>query len=211
MKDKKLNTLIKISLLSAIAFILMFFELPLPIFPSFLKIDLSDLPALIGGFALGPVAGVFIELLKNVLHVIFKGTSTALIGELANFLVGSVFVITSASIYAKNKTRKNAIISLIIGSIIMSIAAGILNYYLFLPLYDKVLGFKIAAVVGMGSKLNPRIINLFTLILWSIIPFNLIKGIAVSAVSLAVYKAVSPILHQEEIYDRASKKELGKL
>lgn len=211
MKDKKLNTLIKISLLGAIAFILMFFELPLPIFPSFLKIDLSDLPAIIGGFALGPVAGVLIELLKNVLYVIFKGTSTALIGELANFLVGSVFVITSATIYAKNKTRKNAIISLIIGSIIMSIAAGILNYYLFLPLYDKVLGFKIAAVVGMGSKLNPRVINLFTLILWSIIPFNLIKGIAVSAVSLAVYKAVSPILHQEEIYDRAGKKELGKL
>lgn len=211
MKDKKLNTLIKISLLSAIAFILMFFEFPLPIFPNFLQIDLSDLPALIGGFALGPMAGVLIELFKNVLHIIFKGTSTALIGELANFLVGSVFVITSASIYAKNKTRKNAIISLIIGSIVMSIAAGILNYCLFLPLYDKVLGFKIAAVVGMGSKLNPRIINLFTLVLWSIVPFNLLKGIIVSAVSLAVYKAVSPILHQEEIYDRADKKELEKL
>jgi riboflavin transporter FmnP len=211
MKDKKLNTLIKISLLSAIAFILMFFELPLPIFPSFLKIDLGDLPALIGGFALGPVAGVLIELLKNVLHIMFKGTSTALIGELSNFLVGSVLVATSATMYTKNKTRKNAIISLIIGSIVMSVAAGILNYCLFLPLYDKVLGFKIAAVVGMGSKINPRIINLFTLILWSIIPFNLLKGIVVSAASLAVYKAVSPILHKEEVYSGADKKELSKL
>lgn len=197
MKNSKLNTLIKISLLSAIAFLLMFIELPIPIFPDFLKIDISDLPALIGAFALGPVPAIIIELLKNILHGIFKGSNTAFIGEMANFIVGSIMVFTAGIIYKKNKTKKGALIGLAVGTIVMSIGAGIFNYFILLPLYEKVLGFPIAAVVGMGAKLNPSITGLFTFIIWSIIPFNLIKGLVVSIVSAAVYKSLSPILHKD--------------
>jgi riboflavin transporter FmnP len=201
MRDSKLNKLVKISLLGVIGFILMFIEVATPIFPAFLKFDISDLPALIGAFALGPGAGVAIELLKNILHGIFVG-GTAFIGELANFLVGAVLVYVSGYIYNKNKTRKTAVTSLIIGSIVMTIAASVLNYYVFLPLYEKVLNFPISAIVGMGTKINPNIKNLNTFVIWAIAPFNLIKGIMVSILTVVLYKNVSTILHEEGVKDR---------
>ncbi len=107
MKSSKLNKLVKISVLGTIGFLLMFIEIPIPIFPEFLKIDISDIPALVGGFALGPVAGILIEFMKNILHGIFKG-STVFVGEIANFLVGSVLVGISAYIYKRDKTKKGA-------------------------------------------------------------------------------------------------------
>ncbi len=124
MKNSKLNKLVKISVLGTIGFLLMFIEIPIPIFPEFLKIDISDIPALVGGFALGPVAGILIEFMKNILHGIFKG-STVFVGEIANFLVGSVLVGISAYIYKKDKTKKGAIVGLTIGTICMSIVAGL--------------------------------------------------------------------------------------
>ncbi len=111
MKNNKLNRLVKISLLGVVGFLLMFIEFALPIFPSFLKIDISDLPALMGTFALGPGAGIAIEFLKNILHGIFNG-KTAFIGEVANFAVGSVLVFTAGDIYSPQKTKKSAVISL---------------------------------------------------------------------------------------------------
>lgn len=196
MRDKRLNKLIKVSLLSAIAFLLiMFIEFPLPIFPSFLKVDISDLPALIGAFALGPVAGVAIELLKNILHLIFKNDSMG-VGELANFLVGSILVFTSGIIYKRSKTKKNALISVVFGAIAMTIGAAILNYFLFLPLYETVLHFPIKDVVAVGNAINPNIKSLNTFIVWAIIPFNLIKAVIVGAITLLMYKRISPILHR---------------
>lgn len=105
MKSSKLNKLVKISVLGTIGFLLMFIEIPIPIFPDFLQIDISDIPALVGGFALGPVAGILIEFMKNILHSIFKG-NTVFVGEIANFLVGSVLVGISAYIYKRDKTKK---------------------------------------------------------------------------------------------------------
>ena len=198
MRDEKLVKLIKISLLSVMAFLLMYIELPLPIFPEFLKIDISDLPALLGAFALGPIAGVIIELVKNILHGLLAG-KTAFVGELANFLVGSCLVLVSGYIYKVKKSKGGAIVALLIGVISMSIFAGILNYFVILPLYEKVLGFPIAAVVGMGTKINHNIKDLNSFIVWSIIPFNFIKGIVVSGVTLALYKRVSPMLHKENM------------
>jgi len=197
MKDQRLNKLIKISLLGACAFLLMFWEVPLPIFPDFLKLDISDLPALIGAFALGPVAGVIVELLKNLLHFVFKNNTMG-VGELANFLVGAILVFTSGVLYNRNKTKKNALISLVIGSIVMTIGASILNYFVFLPLYESVLGWPISAVVGMGTKVNSNIKDLNTFIIWAIMPFNLLKAAIVSTVTLLIYKRVSPILHNKK-------------
>jgi riboflavin transporter FmnP len=196
MKDQKLNRLVRISMLSVIAFILMFIEVATPFFPPFLKFDISDLPALIGEFAIGPMAGVAIELLKNILHGIFVG-GTAFIGELANFIVGSVIVCISGYIYNKNKTRGTALMSLIAGTLVMTAAASVLNYFIFLPLYETVLHFPISAVVAMGSKVNSHIKDLNSFVILAIAPFNLIKGIILSILTILVYKSVSPILHKE--------------
>jgi riboflavin transporter FmnP len=198
MRDEKLVRLIKISLLSVMAFLLMYIELPLPIFPEFLKIDVSDLPALLGAFALGPVAGVIVELVKNILHGMLAG-KTAFVGELANFLVGSCLVLVSGYIYKARKSKGGAIVALLIGVTVMSVFAGMLNYLLILPLYEKVLGIPVAAVVGMGSKINHNIKDLNSFIIWSIIPFNFLKGIVVSGVTLSLYKSVSPLLHKENM------------
>lgn len=201
MKDQKLNRLVKISMLSVIAFILMFIEVATPFFPPFLKFDISDLPALIGAFALGPVAGVAIELLKNILHGIFVGGS-AFVGELANFLVGAAMVYVSGYIYNKRKSRGIAVTSLIAGTLTMTVAASVLNYFVFLPLYETVLHFPINAIVEMGSKVNSSIKDLNSFVVWAIAPFNLIKGILVSVLTILVYKSVSPILHKEEQKER---------
>lgn len=195
MKNKRLSRSIKITLLSTIAFLLMYIELAIPLFPEFLKIDISDIPALIGAFALGPVEGVIIQLLKNILHGIFA-TKTVFVGEVANFAVGSVLVFVAGYIYRNNKSKKSAFIGLLLGTVLMSAVAGILNLYVFIPLYEKVLHIPIEAFVQMAAKINPSINSLGTLVLWSIVPFNLLKGAFLSTFTMAIYKKVSPILQE---------------
>ncbi len=205
MKQTNLNKMIKISLLSVIAFVLMFFEFPIPVFPNFLKIDISDLPALLGTFALGPVSGILIELFKNVLHIVFKGTQTGFVGEFANFMVGSIFVATAGIIYKIRKSKKTAILGLIAGTIVMSLAASVLNYTILLPLYAKVFKAPIEAFVAMAAAINPNIKTVKDLVLLSILPFNLLKGIVISAVTIPVYKSISPILHRESMLQETKK------
>lgn len=195
-KKKNLNTLIKISLLGAMAFILMLFEFPIPGFPPFLKLDFSDLPALIGAFALGPISGVVIELIKNILNLTMHGTTTGGIGELANFLVGGVFVYVAAFIYHKNKTRKSALIGLISGTIAMTIVAAVFNYTVLLPLYAVLFG-GMDNVIGAATSGNKNINSVMSLIVIGITPFNILKGVVVSGITFASYKKVSPLIHKE--------------
>ncbi|MBU3156813.1 ECF transporter S component [Clostridium estertheticum] len=206
MRDEKLIKMIKISLLAVIAFLLMYIELPIPIFPTFLKIDISDLPALLGAFALGPIAGVIIELVKNILHGVFA-SSTALVGEFANFLVGSCLVLVSGYIYKIRKSKGGAIVGLLIGTIVMSIFASILNYFVILPLYESVLKFPITGIIAAGSKINHNITNLNSFVVWMILPFNIFKGIVLSVMTLALYKSVSPMLHKEHIESKYRSKQ----
>lgn len=194
-KKFDLSTQLKITLMGALAFIIMFLELPLPMFPDFLKIDISDVPALIAGFALGPVAGVLVELLKNALHL-FR-TSTSGVGELANFLVGSALVVPAALVYNRNKSRKSAIIGLLIGIISMAVMGAIANYFILIPFYEKAMGFPVDAIVGLGAAVNGAIKDLPTFILYAIVPFNLLKGVIVSALTVGLYKYVSPLLHKK--------------
>jgi riboflavin transporter FmnP len=196
MKKSKLNFMTKTAMLSVIGFLLMFIELPIPIFPAFLKIDISDLPAIIGCFALGPVAGIVIELVKNILHGIFVG-GTAFIGEFANFAVGALMVSAAGIIYKRKKTKTNAIVGLIAGTLVMSVGASILNYFIVLPLYEAVLHYPVSAIVAMGTKINPHITNLNTLVVLSILPFNILKGIVISAITIPVYKSISPFIQKE--------------
>jgi riboflavin transporter FmnP len=179
--SRSTNLLVKISLLTAIAIILAFLEFPvLPAF-AFLKIDLSDIPALIGAFAFGPLVGAVIEGLKNLLLLLVKGTLTGGIGELANFVVGCSFVCTAALIYSRKKTKTNAIISLFIAILVMAVAGVVSNYLVFVPLYFP--GMKTTALIHY--------------MVYGIIPFNLIKGIIISAATLAIYKRVSVLIHAE--------------
>ncbi|MEG0372001.1 MAG: ECF transporter S component [Clostridium sp.] len=191
---KKITTdkLVKISILSAVSFVIMMLDFPLPIFPVFLQIDLSDIPALIGGFAMGPIVGVIIELVKNILHLLT--TSTAGIGEIANFIVGGVFVYVSAAIYRRKKTKKRAIISLFIGIVVMSLVACIFNYFILIPLYESALNIPITATIALAATVTSLINSLETLILYSILPFNILKGTIVSIVVLLIYKKVEPII-----------------
>ncbi|MDP4146136.1 MAG: ECF transporter S component [Bacillota bacterium] len=199
MRNSRFNTLVKVSLLGAIGFLLMFLEFALPIFPSFLQIDISDLPALVGAFALGPVAGVAIELLKNILHAVFKG-SPLFIGEVANFVVGGVLVFVAGSIYKRNRTKTNAIISMIIGVVAMSIVAVLTNYFVFFPLYASlVYHMPMSSFVQMGAQTNSHVKSMFTFMTLIILPFNIIKGVVISALTAVLYKSLSPIIQGKAV------------
>lgn len=182
----------KIGMLSVIAFILMYFQLPITfVAPPFMKLDISDLPVLMGAFTMGPVFGVIIAAIKNILHIVFKGTMTAGIGELSNFIISSTFAFVSAYFYRKHRTYKGAIISLTLGVLAMTFLAMLSNYFVVFPLYAKVMPMD--AIIAMGSAITSKITGLFTMMIYSVLPFNLIKGFTTSAVMMLVYKKISPI------------------
>jgi len=182
------------AVLSAMAVLLMYLEFNLPFMPSFLKFDFSELPVLVGSYALGPWYGVLIELLKNLIHL--PATGTAGIGEASNFLTGSIYVFTAGSIYKKNRTRKGAIISMAIATLALGVIACPLNYFVTLPLYGTVLHFPMEAIVGMASAVNPMVSSKISLIFWVFLPFNLFKGLVISFFTFWVYKPISNIIHR---------------
>ncbi|OPL09538.1 MAG: hypothetical protein AVO33_06910 [delta proteobacterium ML8_F1] len=190
-QKSQLGTMIKISLMGVISLIIMFFEISLPIFPSFLKIDLSDIPALITGFALGPLAGVLVELIKNLLHL-FR-TSTGGIGELGNFLVGAAYVWPAAFYYKRHKSKKGALTGMAIGTLAMGVMGGLANYFILLPFYETFMPIEL--IVDMAAAVNPYVVDLKTLIYYTIVPFNLIKGVLIALVTLPLYKKISRVLH----------------
>lgn len=182
----------KVAMLSVIGFVLMYFQLPLTfVAPPFMKLDISDLPVLMGAFTMGPVYGVIIAALKNLMHIIFKGTMTAGVGELSNFIISSTFAVVSSYIYRKHKTYKGAVLSMTVGVVAMTILAMISNYFVVFPLYGKVMPME--AIIAMGSAITPKITGLFTMMIYSVLPFNLIKGFTTSAVMMLVYKKISPL------------------
>ena len=191
-KALSLNNVVKVGILAALAYVLMFIQIPIPIAPPFMKIDLADVPALVGGFAMGPWYGVLIQLIKNVLNL--TKTTTYGVGELSNFIVGATFVFVSTTIYKNKKTKKTAIFSLICGVIAMTAVATLSNAFVVFPTYGKVMGLDMSAFVGMTGKTNGLVKSYFSLMVLSIAPFNLIKGALASLVTDLVYKRVSPIL-----------------
>ena len=180
--QKRLNKMIKISLLSAIAFILMYVEIPvIPAFP-WLRMDLSDVPALMGAFAFGPLIGVIIELFKNILIILFKGTATGLVGELATFLVGISLVLPASIVYHRKKSKKTAIIGMILGFLSIEVVAILVNMYILLPAFG----------MHMEGK------ELINYIVFGLIPFNGVKSIIVSFTTFLLYKRLSVTLFKGE-------------
>ena len=193
---KKLNTkmIAQIGMLGAIAVVLMLFEIPLPFAPSFYEIDFSEVPVLVGAFAMGPMAGVLIELIKIILNLCINGSVTAGVGEVANFVIGCALVLPAAFIYKRKKTKKGAIVGLVTGTLFMTISGCFINAYVMLPTYAKAFGMPIEALVEMGSAVNASITDLFTFVMFAVVPFNLLKGVLVSVIVLLIYKKISPIL-----------------
>ncbi|MEI7884964.1 MAG: ECF transporter S component [Clostridia bacterium] len=193
-KSSKLNLLIKIAFLAAFSFLLSLFELPLPFFPPFLKIDLATLPALIGSLALGPWAGAVIALLGNLLKILISGSTTGGVGDLVNFLVAATLCVTAGSIYQAKHGRKGAMLAMLVGVLFMTIIATLTNYYVMFPLYAKVMGFPLEAIIASGTALNANVTSLFTFMILMIVPFNLLKGAVLMLVTFLLYKKLSPIL-----------------
>lgn len=196
----KTRYMVQVAMLAAAATVLMFFDIPLPFAPSFYKIDLSEVPVLIGAFAMGPLAGAAIELVKVLLNFVLKGTTTAGVGEVANFLIGCAYVMPAAWIYKAHKTRKNAMIGMAVGTVFLSAVGGLLNAFVLLPAYAVAFGMPIDALVGMGSAVNKAITSLPTFVLFAVVPFNIVKGVIVSVITMLLYKHISRLLKGEAMH-----------
>ncbi|MDB8794234.1 ECF transporter S component [Romboutsia sp. 1001216sp1] len=189
------STLVKVGILSAIGYILMFISVPIPLlFPDFLKIDVSDLPALLGGITLGPAAGVMIAFLKNLLQFITGMSTTGGVGELANFIIGGSFVWTVSYIYSKKRETKDLIIGLLLGIIVMTIVGCLSNYFMMLPFYSTIMPIK--AVIEMGAAINPVIVDKLSFVIWIIAPFNILKATIMSLLTLPMYKKTEKVLNR---------------
>jgi riboflavin transporter FmnP len=178
------------AVLAAISFALQFLELPMPLSPSFAKFDFSDLPALIGAFAYGPLWGVVIELVKNLLHLTVS--STGGIGELANFVIGSALVFPAGLIYMRNKTRRTALIGCAVGSVCMGVMAMVMNYFVLLPMFE--IFMPLEEVIAAFSETLPFIHTKFDVVLLNALPMNILKGAVISLITMLLYKHLSPIL-----------------
>ncbi len=203
MKDTKkikkekfsLRSIVLMAILSAIAAVVMLFEIPVWFAPGFYEINLSEVIVLIGGFALGPLAAVIIEFLKVLINTLFNGTSTAFVGEAANFIIGCTFVLPAALIYRRIKTKKGALAALAAGTVSQVIFACIINYFILLPAYSFFYGMPVDAFIGQGAEKNSAVDSLVTLVLFATAPFNLLKGIVSSLIAFVIYKPLSKILH----------------
>lgn len=181
-----------VGVLSGISIVLMqLLEFPIPFMPPFLKLDFSTLPALIGGFAYGPVTGLVIVFIKALLHLL--RTQTGGVGELADFLASGAMVLTSALIYKKYKTRKGAVAALLLGTCAIMIVGALANYFILIPFYANVMPME--QIIEMCGKVNPLITNTVTYVLYGAVPFNLVKGLILSIITFVIYKQVSKVLH----------------
>ena len=197
-KDKIFTTrkVAMIGMFSAISMILMLFEVPLPFAPPFYKLDLSELPVLIGGFAFGPATAVMVEFAKILLKLFVKGTSTAFVGELANFAVGCSLVLPASIVYLFWKKKKGAIVGCITGTVILALFGSMFNAIYLLPAFSKLYGMPLDTILGMGSAVNPLMTegSMISFVVCCVVPINLIKGTVVSLLTMLIYKPLSPIL-----------------
>ena len=192
MKNKNADWIVKISMLSAVATVLMLFEFPLPfIAPSFYELDFSEVPALIGAFAMGPVAGVVIEAIKILLNFFINGSITGGVGELSNFVLGVAFVLPAGLIYKRKKTKKSALLGIALGGIFMVILGCFSNAFIMIPLYSKMM--PLDAIIAQAAAIWPVIDSTFKFVLLCVVPFNIVKAALVTAVTMVIYKRISPI------------------
>lgn len=188
------RSMVKIAVLAAVAVALQWLEIPMPFMPPWLTLDFSDLPAVIGAFSLGPVAGITIELLKNLLFMVTRGTQSVGVGELANFLIGVAMVLPAGLYYKYHRNRKGALVGLLLGIVGMAVMGVLLNYYVLLPFYAQVMAGGEEVILGLAQGANPMIHSMWGIVWIAVLPFNLLKGALLALVTLLVYKPLSPLL-----------------
>lgn len=197
---KKINTrgLAVAGILGAVGFVLMLLEFPLAfIIPSFIKFDFSELPALIASFAFGPIYGVLVCLIKNLLHLF--ATTTMGVGELSNFVLGAIFVAIAGYVYKYHKDRNGALIGCVAGSVVMAIVSVATNYFVVYPAFSLILNLPMEAIIGMYKALLPTADNLFKALVIFNLPFNVAKGLIITVVCFLIYKKLSPILKHKNL------------
>lgn len=181
------------AMLAAVATILMYMEFPIPIMPGFIKMDISELPALVASFAYGPLSGIAVCLIKNLIKL--PSTSTAAVGELFNFVMGALFVGVAGIVYKKNKTRKGAIIGAVAGALIMALVSLPYNYFVVYPAYVVMYHLPLEAIIGMYQAINPNVNGLLACLVTFNVPFTFAKGMVDALLCFLIYKPLSPILH----------------
>ncbi len=190
--------IVVVGIFSAISLILFLLDFPVFFAPAFYRIDFSELPALIAAFAYGPVAGVLIELIKILLKLCIKGTSTAFVGELANFVIGVSFLLPAAMLYEFRKTKNMALISCLVGTLCMTAFGTFFNAVYLLPAFATLYGMPLDAIIGMGSAINASIRDVTTFVFFAVAPINLLKGGLDSLITVLVYKKLRPFLKTEQ-------------
>jgi riboflavin transporter len=190
----KAHWIAKAGILTAVAVGLMYLEFSLPLVPGFLKFDFSEIAVLLASFSMGPLTGILVELLKNLLHL--PVTATGGVGELANFLYGASFVGTAGWIYRLKKDRAGAFMGLAAGTLALTLIASLVNYYFMIPFYMSLFHIDLEVISGMSKAAgNQLVTDLKSLIIFVFVPFNLFKGIVISAIVALIYKRISPLLH----------------
>lgn len=193
-RNRRTRNMVNISMLGAVAVILMLFEFPLPFLPPFYKIDASELPVIIGAFAMGPLAGVAIEFIKILLNLLMDGTTTVFVGEFANFLIGCSYVVPAAFVYYRHKSKKRAVLGLVLGTLLCTAVGCLLNAFLLLPAYSRAFHMEMDALIAMGTAANKAVDSLLTFVLFATAPLNLLKCSIVSVITMLIYKPVRKLL-----------------
>lgn len=189
------KNLVLMAVFSALGAVLMLFEFPIPVIaPSFYEIDLSEVPILVGSFIMGPFAGMIMEAIKILLKLLIKGTSTAYVGDFANFCIGCCYVVPASFIYKKIRTKKGAFIGMIAGSVFMAVAGVILNYFIMIPFYVKAFGMPLDAIIGAGAAINKWVVNKLSFTIICVAPFNIIKGVMIGVITALIYKRISVLI-----------------
>lgn len=194
MTDTKTRKMTVTAVMSAMALVIYLLDFPVPLMPSFIKLDLSNIVSLITGFSLGPAAGAAVCLIKNLVHFVVKGAGTTMgVGDIFDFITSLTFCVTASLIYKKNRTFKGAVIGCIAGVLTFTVISLPLNYYVTYPIYAEAFG-GMEAVLGAYKAINPNVDSLFGALCLFNVPFTLVKGIACALVTMVLYKPLSPII-----------------
>ena len=189
-RSQNVRFIVMTGVLSAVATVLMMLSFSVPFMPSFIKMDFSELPALIASFSMGPISGVMVCLIKNLINL--PMTTTGGVGELSNFLLGVCLVLPAGLVYRFRKNRRAAFFAALAGSVIMGVASLPLNYFLTYPIYAKIL--PIEAIVGMYQAIFPKVDGLFSCLLIFNMPYTFFKGLIDTLLTFVLYKRISPLI-----------------
>lgn len=184
-----------VGMFAAISTVLYLMDFPLPFLaPPFYKVDFSELPVMVGGFAFGPVAGVLIEFIKVLLKILIKGSDTAFVGDLANFLVGCSLFLPASAIYEFKKTKKGAIAGCVTGALVMTVFGTLFNAWYLLPKFAELYGMPLEVIIGMGTKVNSAVKDIYSFVCLTVAPLNLLKAVTITLITMFIYKPLSPII-----------------